>query len=137
MVLQQLDLSLGEAEALITKAARGAGYPWGVAAEAGAAARNLIASGAEGARIFADVLEHAAKTMPPEHKCPIRRGLYRADGGTPDGPVTDAAVEAAFLPMPACKTRCDLDAETFERLNQLAARTYAPITEESRQRGAG
>ena len=32
-------LSLGEAEALVAKAAKGAGLPWGLAAEAGRAAR--------------------------------------------------------------------------------------------------
>jgi hypothetical protein len=40
-----IDLSLSEAETLAAKAARGAGFPWGLADEIGRAARTLAAQG--------------------------------------------------------------------------------------------
>ena len=139
MVIQQLDLSLGEAESLITKAARGAGYPWGLAAEAGAAARCLIASGSvEAEAAFAEFLEAAAGAMPDAAHCPIRLGLLRADGGEQDIKSTDwPLIEAAFSARPATAARCTISVDIYARLDALAARTYAPATEESRARGAG
>ncbi len=139
MVLQPLDLSLGETEALIAKAARGAGYPWGLAAEAGSAARAMIASGAPDVEAaFADFLEAAALHAPNADICPIRRGLLRADGMEPPATPTDwPLVEAAFTTPPGAMTRATISPETLARLDALAARTYAPATEESRARGAG
>ena len=52
--------SLGEAEALAIKAARGAGLPWGLAEEAGAALRWLEGRGLPGADALAQLL-----TLPP------------------------------------------------------------------------
>ncbi|QFT92196.1 hypothetical protein FIU86_05040 [Roseovarius sp. THAF9] len=48
--------SLNEIEALSRKATRGAGYPWGLAEEAGRAARWTCAAGWPGALALADVL---------------------------------------------------------------------------------
>lgn len=139
MVLQQLDLSLGEAEALITKAARGAGYPWGLATEIGSAARGLMAGGKDGAaEAFADFLEAAANEMPSANHCPVRCGLLRADGVAGDVPETEwPLIEAAFTGASVSGSRAHLAPETYARLDALAALTYAPATEESRARGAG
>ncbi|MEM7056105.1 MAG: DUF3726 domain-containing protein [Pseudomonadota bacterium] len=66
--------SLGEIQALTTKAARGAGHPWGVAEEAGWAVRWLSSFGLPGAEAMVSVLEDVgAKT------CPISLGIAVAD----------------------------------------------------------
>lgn len=137
MVVQQLDLSLGETEALMAKAARGAGFSWGIAVEIGKAARRLVASDASGAVRFAEFLKSVAAEMPEPHACPVRRGLLRADGGTPIGQSLRPDIEAAFMPLPSLQKRCRMDSRAYECLNLLAARTYAPATAQSRDRGAG
>lgn len=49
-------LSLSEVEALAKKATRGAGYPWGIAEEAGRAMRWLCAADIDGCRALSDLL---------------------------------------------------------------------------------
>lgn len=136
MGLRELDLSLGEFEALVTKAARGAGFPWGVAAEAGRAAREAAASGdLDAAGGFAGFL--AARPAP----CPLLAGLAERDGA-PAPPETapqwrairDAAAGRVAPPVAG---RARVEAEAHAALDALAARTYAPATEESRAKGAG
>lgn len=56
-------LSLGEVEALCKKAARGAGLPWGLAEEAGFAARWLSAHGFDGAGLVLTDLEMGGSTL--------------------------------------------------------------------------
>ena len=51
--------SLNEIEALAKKAARGAGYSWGLSEEAGKAVRWLSSFGPDGARALADLLDSA------------------------------------------------------------------------------
>lgn len=50
-------LSLNEIEALSRKATRGAGYPWGLAEEAGRAVRWLCVRGMDGGAVLADLLD--------------------------------------------------------------------------------
>lgn len=66
--------SLGEIQALTIKAARGAGYPWGVADEAGWAVRWLSSCGLPGADAIAKVLE-----SPDGDTCPLTLGIAVAD----------------------------------------------------------
>lgn len=132
------DLSLGEAEALLRKAARGAGLPWGLAAEAARAFRLALAAGhAEAPEIFAEWL--AAGDQGAE--CPLRRGLHAAETGADSPPGHPAAkfifAAAADRLPPARAHRAEIAPDTLTRLETLAARTYAPATEESRARGAG
>lgn len=137
-----IELSLGEAEALISKAARGAGLPWGLAAEAGAAARRLIASGEpEAAAAFSDFLSETAE-YGASAPCPLRLGLRAADLGTDDPPPVDLkwtlvyeAAASSQRPSPIGRAR--LHPDIFATLDALARRTYAPATEESRRKGAG
>ncbi|MEQ8665599.1 MAG: DUF3726 domain-containing protein [Rhodospirillales bacterium] len=49
-------VSFSEVDAMVRKAARGAGYAWGMAEEAGRAARWLVAHGTEGPTLFNDLL---------------------------------------------------------------------------------
>ncbi|MEO0362061.1 MAG: DUF3726 domain-containing protein [Pseudomonadota bacterium] len=133
------DLSLGEAEALIANAARGAGYPWGLAAEAGAAARRLIASGAPGAELFAAFLTSVAEDGIGA-RCPLREGLHAADlGEAPTGPCRwpEVRLAAADPDLSGPETRCAAPEAALAALEALAAGVYAPATEESRRRGAG
>lgn len=51
-----MNLSLNEVEVTAKKAARGAGYSWGLAEEAGKATRWLCAQGLDGCGILADLL---------------------------------------------------------------------------------
>ncbi|MEZ5933296.1 MAG: DUF3726 domain-containing protein [Alphaproteobacteria bacterium] len=56
-----MSFSLNEIEAMGKRAARGAGLPWGLAEEAGKAARWLTARGLPGASLLADILSRNDK----------------------------------------------------------------------------
>ncbi|RMH40079.1 MAG: DUF3726 domain-containing protein [Alphaproteobacteria bacterium] len=204
-----MTFSLGEVEAVARKAARGAGYSWGMAEEAGRAARWLCAAGLDGAGLLAEALAAADGTDPAElapralddwrgpsgRLCPLMAGAAlsdavafwketgvtmagvtvpalvlpfaamaaRASGANvtvrwadvtavtdgralslcgaanlPTGPadVSVSAGGAMTAPL-AARTRATPRAEDWAALNALAARTYAPATEESRMKGAG
>ena len=132
----ELNLSLGEFEALVAKAARGAGMPWGLAAEAGRAARAAVTAGRDDAPgLFADFLEDNPSP------CPLRAGLAERDGH-PSPPEADGAWAlirdaAADRLATGNATRCRLSGDAHDALARLAHRTYAPATEESRLKGAG
>jgi hypothetical protein len=84
--------SLGESQALAVKAARGAGYPWGLAEEAGFALRWLCGRGLPGAEalaallVFADAHQFAAPdpeapgwASNADALCPLMLGTALAD----------------------------------------------------------
>ncbi|EDM71619.1 hypothetical protein RAZWK3B_19741 [Roseobacter sp. AzwK-3b] len=75
--------SLNEIEALSRKAARGAGLSWGLAEEAGKAARWLVAQGLPGPQVLADLLTRNDGTT-YETLCPHDEdeGRWTARGGT-------------------------------------------------------
>ncbi len=78
---QALTWSLGEVEAACRKAARGAGASWGIAEEAGRAARWLAARGFPGPGLVADLLT-ANDRVPYDHLAPMaEHGVWRARGG--------------------------------------------------------
>ncbi|MDR9395451.1 MAG: DUF3726 domain-containing protein [Roseovarius sp.] len=84
--------SLGEIEALSRKAARGSGLSWGLAEEAGRAARWLCAAGLPGADCLASLLQRndgaAYETL-----CPAETdGPWAAAGGTLCPLITGAAL---------------------------------------------
>ncbi|MDA7427939.1 DUF3726 domain-containing protein [Primorskyibacter aestuariivivens] len=88
--------SLVETEALARKAARGGGYSWGQAEDAGAAVRWLEARGLPGAAALADLLE-----MPGDAgSCPIALGTSLCDRGEPPAPMTIAEMRAPVLLVP-------------------------------------
>ena len=84
---------MGEVEATARKAARGAGYPWGLADEAGRAARWLSARGVDGCAALAGLLDamdgaDLARRSPnaqtgmwqaPEALCPLATGSALSD----------------------------------------------------------
>ncbi len=76
-----MSYSLSEIEALGKKAARGAGFSWGEAEEAGQALRILAASGLPAAQLFAAYLQTG---LGDEASCPIRLGCALLDGAAPD-----------------------------------------------------
>ncbi len=195
------DLSLGELQALVSKAARGAGRSFGMAEEAGRAARWLTERGGNGAGAVARLLEltdgaDMARLSPElpgmtcrgRAMCPLILGAYLSDTGRlPEGPVGPVLEPLILAPFLADLTGVDgvradwgegafgitgdgdLTGETgsaaarvltlsagalpgtahgrrrrarvvppaYTILMTLAARTYAPATEESRARGAG
>lgn len=88
-----MTLSLNEVEATAKKAARGAGYPWGLAEEAGKAVRWLCARDVDGCAALAalltriDGLERAQMVPDPgkaiwtsaEAMCPLMSGVALSD----------------------------------------------------------
>jgi hypothetical protein len=95
--------SLNEIEALSRKAARGAGYSWGLAEDTGRAVRWLEARGLPGAETLADHLKRVdgqdlasltpdadSWTAPGGAACPILAGTMLADGMA--GPGSDPLV---------------------------------------------
>ena len=132
-------LSLGEAEALVAKAARGAGMPWGLAAEAGKAARRAFGAGA--AEVDASFVTWLSGD-PGGPQCPLVRGLLAAEGGAEtaqNGSAAQLIYNAAARRLSADPDikRAQISPEAQDSLEALAHRTYAPATEESRARGAG
>lgn len=158
--------SLNETEALCRKAARGAGMPWGLAEEAGRAARWLEDRGQAGAGALAKLLGRWNAGMTPRD-CPVLAGAAMADAGVmPASPVTADPLTWPFVAMIAGLTgealsptegvkinpdgslvlssamqhlrgRAAPDAAAIATLESFAARTYAPATEASRLAGAG
>jgi len=105
--------SLAEIDATCRKATRGAGYPWGLAEEAGKAARWLAARGLPGPEALAGLLTEndgrAYADMQPVHTasgwqaasgrlCPIMAGAALEDRAL--DLVTDARVYASNLSWP-------------------------------------
>ena len=156
-----MSYSLGELEALCLKAARGAGFSWGLAEEAGRAVRWLEARNLGGATALAGLLE-ATDKIPRDDMCPIFFGASLADR-PPAQPFSRPAILAPVLLTPflagiatsqtdgltlwitptdkaatsPTHTRAKLSPQLYARLNRFAERTYAPATEASRLAGAG
>ena len=89
-----IELSLSELDAAGRKAARGAGYAWGLAEEAGRAARDLAATGADGALALLRVLEalDAEGGVGPAAHAPVPGAdAWRATGGTWSCPISAGA----------------------------------------------
>lgn len=111
-----MNVSLGEVEAMARKAARGAGYGWGMADEAGFATRWLEARGQGGVTTLADWLTKAAEqditrlaprdltgwTSAAGHLCPLLTGAALSDaaGDIPDTGQMLPTVKAPLLLLP-------------------------------------
>ena len=89
---EQISWSLGETAALATKAARGAGMPWGLADETGVAVSWLHAHGIPGLAALCRYLkwrDNGIVTRWPDHPagtacyCPIALGTAYMDGAMP------------------------------------------------------
>ncbi|WP_170336200.1 DUF3726 domain-containing protein [Ruegeria arenilitoris] len=118
-----MSFSLNEVEATAKRAARGAGYDWGVAEEAGKATRWLCAQGLDGATELARVLEcgfasnlveHVPKHMEPDWAggkdlCPLMTGALLSDCShfLQSGPrrIRYLATPAVLLPFAAQAAR--------------------------------
>lgn len=97
-------LSASEVDAFCTKAARGAGLSWGLAEEAGFAARWLYRRGIDGPRALLARLE--AGDLPPhamdrDAACPIAAGAALSDFGRPglNGAVIGPVLLLPFVHM--------------------------------------
>lgn len=107
-------LSLPEIEALCVKAARGAGMAWGLAEEAGFAARWLAAAGLPGPELLLrqlraagtadgrpEISKDAWRAYPDRALCPITVGATLSDRAGPvDGPIQIAGLANPALLMP-------------------------------------
>ncbi|MGT2467016.1 DUF3726 domain-containing protein [Mesorhizobium atlanticum] len=103
-----IDLSLNEVETLSTKAARGAGFSWGLAEDIGRAARRIAVEDENWGVAMLNLAEHAQSFEPPS---PARAARWRSDEtdlatGRPLCPIRTAAllldepVPASALPLP-------------------------------------
>ncbi|OSQ52673.1 DUF3726 domain-containing protein [Marivita geojedonensis] len=203
-----MTVSLNEVEAMAKKATRGAGYPWGVAEDAGKVARQLGMWGYDGCGTLARALTRFDGVLLEDRLpifdgsdvqpkigilCPLLAGTALSDhaerlsvGAMGTGPIAEptlllpfAGFAAQFLRSPVrvagagfsvttngehvsvegeipdqasaltiervatsvpCRERAyraaPLQAD-WDVLARFAHRTYAPATEESRQKGAG
>lgn len=76
-----MTFSLGEAAALAAKAARGAGYPWALADEAGRAVRWCHAQGLDGCAALANLLSARGETDFAAGRPRLKDGIWRAETG--------------------------------------------------------
>jgi hypothetical protein len=107
-------VSLNEIEVTMKRAARGVGYPWGLAEEAGKAARWLAAHGLPSAEVFYPFLQavdgkaYADLRCVPQGntlkassapQCPLIAGCYLADLGLGPLSAAGAMVENVYSPL--------------------------------------
>lgn len=121
-----MNLSLGELEALCRKAARGAGYSWGLAEEAGRAVRWLQARQMDGARALADLCECDVRACPSLPNCsedgpfcPLVTGAAICDhahlldqGDWHIGPLAHALLVMPFVDWAGAECEVTVDAGT-------------------------
>ncbi|MEM9716194.1 MAG: DUF3726 domain-containing protein [Pseudomonadota bacterium] len=74
-----MSYSLSEIEALALKAARGAGYSWGLSYEVGRAVTWLIQADLDGCAILGHVLEWVSSSSVETAHCPIKTGVSLSD----------------------------------------------------------
>ncbi len=89
-----IDLSLNEVETLSAKAARGAGFSWGLAEDIGRAARRIAVEDENWGPALQSLFEHAQSFAPPD---PARAARWRGGGadisdGRPLCPIRTAAL---------------------------------------------
>lgn len=114
----RFDVSLNEVEAMGKRAARGAGYPWGLAEEAGFAARWLCDQGEDGCAAILAVLEqgfardlqrHAPNDLSDASAwqgegalCPLITGAALGDGAwqVSNGPLTLRDLHGPMVLLP-------------------------------------
>lgn len=139
------ELSIGELEALVLKACRGAGYSWGLSQDAGRAASWLAVRGLPSADLFAAFLHQIDATDPiaiaprglspkvndDSPRCPIATGALISDYGlSVDESINVGSVYAPAILIPfvasCAKTagiglcmRCDRTETTFCSDGQL------------------
>ena len=90
------DWSLGEIRSLATKAAKGAGFPWGLADEAGLAVHWLQAREISGAEALANYLVWR-EANPNEDACPLRIGCNICDLETWETQVLERIAQPILL----------------------------------------
>ena len=111
--------SLNEVEAMAKRATRGAGYPWGLAEEAGRATRWLCSHGFDGVDELVQLLECGFANAAEHHKietpgedwqgaqtlCPMMTGATLSDFGwlveNKELAIQDVAVPALLVPFAA------------------------------------
>ncbi len=109
-----MNWSLVEIRTLSMKAARGAGFSWGLAEEAGLAVRWLQARGMPGVQALAQYLEQCEMSGIDPDKCPLQNGAGVSDGASPEEgelgnirtPLLLIPFVAQSLAVPSCRLQC-------------------------------
>ena len=96
MTTTPTDWSLNETKATARKAARGAGYPWGLAIEAGYAVEWLQARGLNGAQALGQYLLWRESNDPGE-ACPLKIGCRIGDFATWENILAGKVVQPILL----------------------------------------
>lgn len=96
-----MTLSLNEADALAKKAARGAGYPWGMAEEAGKVVRWLCGNGVDGCASLGRMLEQ----LDGRDLSDLRPDLSGAGWSATGGPLCPLAAGTALSDMAPALSR--------------------------------
>ena len=125
--------SLVEIRTLSLKAARGAGFSWGIAEEAGFAVRWLQARGKPGVAALAQYLEQCEKHGLDTSKCPLQIGAGVSDGASPEDsglgdirtPLLLVPFVAQILAVPSCQLQCGGQRFTISQDNYLFSGTMA------------
>ncbi|MEE4237049.1 MAG: DUF3726 domain-containing protein [Anderseniella sp.] len=95
-----MHVSLNEVEVMATKAANGAGRPWGLAQEAGMAAARLEAMGLPGAGSLLGLLEATDGEADLRRRCPVLEGAHLCDLAGAGLPVSFDAMHEPLLLAP-------------------------------------
>ena len=106
--------SLNEIEVMGQRAARGAGLPWGIAEEAGKAARWLTERGLPGVERLADILTDNDKRLYAELAPANADGVWQASSGQ-------------LCPLITGTTLCDLAAEIAKGRVMELGKTAQPL----------
>lgn len=93
-----MSYSLNETEALVRKAARGAGYSWGEAEDVGRAVRWLEARGLPGAAAALHLFGLKTTGSLTPDTCGLTLGIRLSDGVLTEGKIAD--IEAPLLLLP-------------------------------------
>lgn len=95
-----MHVSLNEVEVMATKAANGAGRPWGLAQEAGFATARLEAMGLRGAGALLSLLEATDGETGLAGRCPVLEGAHLCDLAGAALPVSFGAMHQPLLLAP-------------------------------------
>jgi hypothetical protein len=110
--------AIGEVEALVLKAYRGAGYSWGLAQEAGRAAGWLGERGLPAIDLFAELLQQIAK-LPHEQLVPTGITPSHREATRPEDDVCWRGPEGVLCPVATGALISDLSAEFLRKHQRL------------------
>ncbi|MBN9552739.1 MAG: DUF3726 domain-containing protein [Alphaproteobacteria bacterium] len=131
-----MDLSLNEVETLSAKAARGAGFSWGLAEDIGRAARRIAVEDDNWGEAMLRLAEHAQSFEPPDpaRTTRWRNGEADVSTGKPLCPIRTAALllddplPAGALPLTILDVGLPVWLDAMLRRSEMCIKPVAPLT---------